>query len=106
MRNINVYNNDDFAGVLTEVSQTEYIFRYDDAYYQNPDMTSISLTMPKTQQEYRASHIFPFFTNMLPEGANRRVGCRSRRVDDNDFFGMLMMICGADFIGSVNIRQE
>lgn len=104
MRSINVYNNDIFAGVLEEVSQTEYVFRYDDEYYNNPQMHSISLTLPKSKQEYRATHIFPFFTNMLPEGGNHRVCCRKYKVDEDDFFGMLMMVRGADFIGAINLR--
>ncbi|MCC8117881.1 MAG: HipA N-terminal domain-containing protein [Bacteroidales bacterium] len=48
--------------------------------------------------------MFPFFTNMLPEGGNRRIVCRRRRVDEEDFFGMLLMMRGADFIGAINLR--
>ena len=48
--------------------------------------------------------MFPFFTNMLPEGGNRRIACRRNKVDEDDFFGMLMMMRGADFIGAVNLR--
>jgi HipA-like protein len=104
MRSIKVYNNDVLAGVLQELSPTEYVFRYEDDYFCNPSMGSISLTLPKSQQEYRDSHIFPFFTNMLPEGGNRRLWCRKHRVDENDFFGMLMMVRGADFIGAINLK--
>ena len=104
MRSIKVYNRDVLAGTLEELSPTEYVFRYDDEYFRNPLMISISLTLPKNQQEYRSNHIFPFFTNMLPEGGNRRVWCRSHKVAENDFFGMLMMVRGVDFIGAVNLR--
>ena len=104
MRILKVYNNEVLAGTLAEVSPTEYVFRYEDDYFRNPLLSSISLTLPKSRQEYRDSQIFPFFTNMLPEGGNRRVWCRSHKVDENDFFGMLMMLRGADFIGSVNLR--
>ena len=47
-----VYMNGIPAGVLTEVSPTEYLFRYEDAYYADAAMPAVSLTLPKTQQEY------------------------------------------------------
>mgnify|MGYP000640659603 CR=1 FL=1 len=46
-----VYMNGIPAGVLTEVSPTEYLFRYEDAYYADAAMPAVSLTLPKTQQE-------------------------------------------------------
>ena len=48
---------------------------------------------------------FPFFTNMLPEGANRRGICRSLRIDENDFFGLLIAMADKDFIGAVQVRK-
>ena len=33
-------------------------------------------------------------TYFLPEGANRKVVCREKRIDDNDCFGMLMATVG------------
>ena len=47
----------------------------------------------------------PFFTNMLPEGANRRGICRSLRIDENDFFGLLIAMADKDFIGAVQVRK-
>ena len=32
---------------------------------------------------YEAESMFPFFTNLLPEGANRKVVCREKRIDEN-----------------------
>lgn len=48
------------AGILTEVSPTEYVFRYDDGYFADSKMPAVSLTLPKTQQEYRSAYLFPF----------------------------------------------
>ena len=42
---------------------------------------------------------------MLPEGANRRAICRSLKIDENDYFGLLDAMAGKDFIGAVNIRR-
>lgn len=44
-----VYMNGIPAGVLTEVSPTEYLFRYEDAYYADAAMPAVSLTLPKTR---------------------------------------------------------
>lgn len=41
---------------------------------------------------------------MLPEGANRKIICRSSRIDEKDFFGMLMAMADRDFIGAVNVK--
>ena len=42
---------------------------------------------------------------MLPEGANRRSICRSLRIDENDFFGLLIAMADKDFIGAVQVRK-
>ena len=60
---------------------------------------------PKRKEAYEADYLFPFFTNLLPEGANRKVICREQRIDDKDFFGMLMPTVGTDMIGSVNFHE-
>ncbi len=39
----------------------------------------------KMTEAFESDRLFPFFTNMLPEGANRSVICRSLRIDENDF---------------------
>lgn len=104
MRSLDVYDNDTLAGHLTELSHNKYQFVYDEAYFANPATTGISVTLPKTKREYISDSIFPFFTNMLPEGFNRRVICRLYKVDPNDFFGLLMVMRNADFIGAINLR--
>lgn len=72
MRQGMVYMNGIPAGVLTEVSPTEYLFRYEDAYYADAAMPAVSLTLPKTQQEYWSPYLFSFFSNMLSEGTQSR----------------------------------
>ena len=73
MRQGAVYMNGKLAGILTEISPTEYVFKYDDTYYADDMQPAVSLTLPKTQQEYRSAYLFPFFSNMLSEGRNRIV---------------------------------
>ena len=76
MRKVNVYYGDVFAGQLT----------YDDAFRADGSTPPVSVNLPKSQKVYHSERIFPVFTNMLPEGANRRALCRARKVDENDFF--------------------
>ena len=49
--------------------------------------------------------IFPVFTNMLPEGANRKIVCRSWRLDEKDFFGLLLKIATYDTIGAITVKE-
>ena len=96
--------NDSRAGLLTESSPGgACAFRYDPEYLAS-GLPPISVTMPKRAEAYESSRLFPLFSNMLPEGANRKVICRSLRIDENDFFGMLSAMAGKDFIGAVNVR--
>jgi serine/threonine-protein kinase HipA len=41
---------------------------------------------------------------MLPEGGNRRMICRSLRIDETDLFRLLEAMANQDFIGAVNVR--
>ena len=84
MRQGAVYMNGKLAGILTEISPTEYVFKYDDTYYADDMQPAVSLTLPKTQQEYRSAYLFPFFSNMLSEGRNRIVQSRMLHIDEND----------------------
>ena len=104
MRQLDVYVNGQKAGVLTEQNPGRgYAFCYDDAYLAS-DGPSISVTLPKRKEAYNSPGLFPFFMNMLPEGANRRVICRLSRVDESDFFGLLSAMAGKDFIGAVHVE--
>lgn len=105
MRKLAVYYNDTEAGILTEkYPGANYTFQYKTAYL-NSDMPPVSATLPKQSTAYNSEYLFPFFSNMLPEGANRRVICRSLRIDENDSFGLLDAMADKDFIGAVNVRR-
>ena len=104
MRQLGVYYNNVKAGVLTEQHPGRgYEFRYDPAYLLSGGK-SISVTLPRSRQMFEAETLFPFFTNMLPEGANRSIICRRLKIDENDFFGMLSAMAGKDFIGAVHVK--
>lgn len=105
MRQLAVYVNDRKAGTLTEQSPNNgYVFAYS-ADYVASELPPVSLSLPKRREQYWSTSLFPFFTNLLPEGANRKVICREQRIDEHDFFGMLMATVGTDMIGAVNFRR-
>lgn len=105
MRQLVVFFNETKAGLLTETHPgAGYTFQYREDYV-NSTMPPISATLPKQAGAYSSENLFPFFSNMLPEGANRRAICRSLKIDENDYFGLLDAMAGKDFIGAVNIRR-
>lgn len=105
MRQLAVYFNDIKAGILSEINPgAGYTFQYNTDYL-NSAFPPISVTMPKTAASYQSELLFPVFTNMLPEGGNRRVICRWSKIAEEDYFGLLEVMAGTDFIGAVNIRK-
>lgn len=104
MRQTGVYRNGLLAGTLIEHSPKSYEFRYDYVWFTNDKMPAISLTLPKKQQTYHSDHLFPFFFNMLSEGANKKLQCRQLKIDENDHFGLLLATAIFDTIGAVNVK--
>ncbi len=99
-----IYRNGIFAGILTEENRKSYIYRYDDAYFNDSSKVAISLTLPKTQQEYKSEFLFPFFFNMLSEGVNKKLQITQMKIDEDDNFGLLMAIAQYDTIGAITIK--
>jgi len=99
-----VYNNNTLAGLLEKTSQGEYIFTYDQDYLDDPDSSSISLTLPKTTKTYRSHTLLPFFYGLLSEGVNKQTQCRLLKVDEKDYFSLLLKTAGSDTIGSITVK--
>lgn len=104
MRAAAVYRNGVFAGILTEGDRGGYTFRYDDAYFKDNSKYSISLTMPKTKQEYRGDYMFPFFSNLVAEGTNLSIQSRYLKIDDRDIMSLLAATASVDTIGAVTVK--
>lgn len=104
MRKAEVYRNGVLAGILTEEGRNSYSFRYDDAYFKDSNKYAISLTLPKTQQEYRSEHIFSFFSNMIAEGANLAIQSRYLKIDERDVLSLLAATASGDTIGAVTVK--
>ncbi|MDR3128911.1 MAG: HipA N-terminal domain-containing protein [Tannerellaceae bacterium] len=104
MRKARVYRNGKPAGVLIEERRDKYVFRYDAGYLADNEAPAVSLTLPKSSRPYESTHLFPFFFNMLSEGANKALQCRHLRIDENDSFGLLMATAHCDTIGAVTVK--
>ena len=104
MRKASIYAKGIPAGVLEETPDKEYVFRYDDSYFADSSKPGISLTLPKTQQEYRSPYLFPFFFNMLSEGSNRIAQARLLRIDEKDHFGILLATAQNDVTGAITVK--
>ncbi|MCA0427410.1 MAG: HipA N-terminal domain-containing protein [Bacteroidetes bacterium] len=104
MRKAEVYFNKILAGELVEENQNQFVFRYTDSYYRDSNLPAISLTIPKTKQEYRSDSIFPFFSNMIAEGTNLEIQSRYLKIDEQDTIRLLGATAGTDTIGAVTLK--
>lgn len=106
MRQVEVYSGGRYAGRLRELSAENYEFSYDKDYLCDESAPPISVNLPKREEPYVSHRIFPFFISLLPEGGLREYLCRTSKVDERDYFGMLEMISGMDCIGGVSLSRS
>ncbi|MRX63725.1 HipA N-terminal domain-containing protein [Maribacter luteus] len=93
------------AGLLTQRDDGSFTFRYNDLWFESSGKPAISLTLPKSQQEYHSEFLFPFFYNMLPEGSNKQNICFEMRIDLKDHFGLLLTTAKYDTIGAIQVKE-
>lgn len=106
MRKAKVYRNGILAGILIQNKQDSYEFQYDDDWFNDTSKPAISMTLPKTKKSHYSTFLFPFFFNMLSEGYNKKLQCRRFKLDENDFFGLLLETALHDTIGAVTVVPE
>jgi serine/threonine-protein kinase HipA len=103
MRMAKILYKDEEAGVLTQHDNGSFTFNYNDNWIDDKNKPDISLTLPKTEKEFHSKYLFPFFFNMLPEGSNKQVVCKLNRIDQTDYFGLLVTTAKYDNIGAVRV---
>ena len=103
MRKAKILFKDEEAGILTQHDDGSFTFSYNDTWVADNNKPGISLTLPKTVEEFHSKFLFPFFYNMLPEGSNKQVVCRFNKIDQSDYFGLLMTTAKYDSIGAVRV---
>ena len=105
MRQVEVLYKKEAAGLLTQLDNGSFVFKYHNLWFNDTNKPAISLTLPKTKQEYKSKFLFPFFYNMLPEGSNKQTVCFENRIDTKDEFGILITTAKYDTIGAVTIKK-
>jgi serine/threonine-protein kinase HipA len=104
MRAANVFYNDRLAGVLSK-NGNHYRFIYDKNYLAAAGSRPISLTLPLREAPYESDVLFPVFINRLSEGANKSIQCRLLKIDEDDYFSLLLATAAGDGIGPLTIKE-
>lgn len=105
MKRANVYSNGVLAGCITENDKRSYTFVYDALYLADSTTSAISLTLPKRVEPYNCNVLFPFFFNMLSEGDNKAAQCKLLRIDEDDYFELLLATATIDTIGAITVKR-
>ncbi len=100
-----VYNNKELAGFIEKDEYGNYIFSYEETYFNKKESPSISLTLPKNLQIYKSANLFAFFQGLLSEGVNKDIQCRLLKIDEKDDFTRLLQTTAEDTIGAITIKQ-
>jgi serine/threonine-protein kinase HipA len=101
-----VYFKNELAGKLSQLDDGSFVFSYDEKWFRDSNKPSISLNLPKIKLEFQSATLFPFFFNLIPEGVNMRLLCSKKRIDLDDYFGILLEIAGGDTIGAVKVIKK
>lgn len=104
MKAAQVLYNGRLAGVLSK-SGHHYRFVYDKNYLAASGSRPVSLTLPLQEAPYESDVLFPAFVNMLSEGANKAMQSRLLKIDENDYFSLLLATAGNDNIGPLTIKE-
>ncbi|OQP57156.1 hypothetical protein A3860_11370 [Niastella vici] len=104
MRAAQVRYNGKLAGILSK-SKGTYHFVYDKNYLATPGSKAISLTLPKQEAPYECDVLFPVFVNMLSEGSNKAIQNRLLKIDEKDYFSLLLATAMSETIGALTIHE-
>ncbi len=100
-----VYYNGTLAGTLSKTDNM-YSFVYNQDYLNIPGSRPVSITLPLQKEPYKSEQLFPVFVNRLSEGANKKIQARMLKIDENDFFGLLLATAGGDGIGPITLKPD
>tara|TARA_R110002072_G_scaffold11611_8_gene52189 strand:- start:4149 stop:4469 length:321 start_codon:yes stop_codon:yes gene_type:complete len=105
MRQAEIYYKGEKSGLLTQLDNGHFVYEYDHIWMADNSKPPISLTLPKSNKKYESNYLFPFFYNMLPEGTNKQVVCKHMRIDNDDYFSLLVITARYDTIGAVTVKK-
>ena len=102
LRKAQVFYKNELAGYISETSNG-YIFQYEHEFLKKKIPISMSL-IPR-EEPYHSKELFPFFKGLLPEGWYLNIVSATRKVDNNDLFGLLLASTSGDTIGAVTVKK-
>ena len=105
MRSARVFYNGRQVGLLSKDGRT-YRFVYDKAYLAAASSRPISLTLPLRVKPYESEVLCPAFANLLSEGSNKAIQTRLLKIDEKDYFSLLLATAGGDHIGPITLKEE
>lgn len=105
MRIANIFYKGEKVGLLSQSDYGDFHFKYNENWLSDESKPSISLTLPKSQIEFESQTLFPFFYHLLPEGVNKRMICKTFKIDQDDAFGILLQASKIDTVGAVTIER-
>jgi len=100
MRKGKVYYKDNFAGIISESNEGNFIFKYDDNYVKEHPAEFITFTMPVRNEPFTDNRLFPFFEGLIPEGWLLDIASLNWKISINDRMGLLLTCC-QNCIGAV-----
>lgn len=91
------------AGILSESSDGEYEFVYNEDYIAKYPGIFITFDMPVRPRPYRSKILFPFFDGLIPEGWLLNIAAESWKINKNDRMALLLACC-QNAIGAVSVH--
>lgn len=112
-RNVLVYLNDYYVGMLTQLLDGRTVLAFDEDYLKDAARPTLSLSYKNIFNEVQAERdivapsgkLPPFFSNLLPEGKLRTYLARKADVRESQEFQLLVALCD-DLPGAVKLRTE
>ena len=103
MRQVEIWVNNQLAGVLTE-DDNGYHFNYQQEYLEQEKASPVSLTLPLQKDPFHSENLFPFFDGLIPEGWLLDVVHKNWKINPRDRMGLLLTTC-RDCIGNISVRS-
>lgn len=113
IRNLSVYLNDYYVGMLTQLLDGRIVFAFDEAYLKEPARPTLSLSYKNVFQEVgsirdivsSSGKLPAFFSNLLPEGKLKTYLARKASVRETQEFPLLAALSD-DLPGAVRLRSD
>jgi len=103
MRSGSVFYKENFAGIISETADGDYIFKYDKNYVDQFPNDFLTFTMPVCEKIYIEKRLFSFFDGLIPEGWLLEIASKNWKINQNDRMGLLLACC-QNCIGAVTVK--